>query len=238
MSAIRGRKGEDRSPREGRAAPDPPVPEPGGEDEPIEIIEVVGVDEDTGTAPDTRPPAARRRHAAAETPVHSPATGGGRELEEAIRDKEKYYDLLLRKQAEFENYRKRIEKERAEGRSSAAVELVRRLLPALDNLERGLRSSEASSDPLRQGVVLIHQQLLDALRKEGLQPIESLGASFDPQFHEAVEVLDVDGFEQGVVLEEMQKGYTFNGRLLRPALVKVASGKGTRAEGSPADPGA
>ena len=238
MSAIRGRKGEDRSPREGRAAPDPPGPDPGDEDEPIEIIEVVGVDQDTGRAPDAPPPAARRRHGAAELPARSPAGGGGRDLEEAIRDKDKYYDLLLRKQAEFENYRKRIEKERAEGHSTAAVELVRRLLPALDNLERGLRSSEGSTDPLRQGVVLIHQQLLDALKKEGLQPIESLGAAFDPQFHEAVEVLDVDGFEQGVILEEMQKGFTFNGRLLRPALVKVASGKGSRTGGSPADPGA
>jgi molecular chaperone GrpE len=236
MSSIRGRKGEDRSPREERSAPDPPAPRPDEEEEPIEIIEVVGVDEETGAAPHARP-SARRGHAAAEgAPARTPGAGGGHELQEAIRDKEKYYDLLLRKQAEFENFRKRIDKERAEGRSAAAFDLVKRLLPALDNLERGLRSNEGSADPLRQGMLLIHQQILDALRKEGLRPIDSLGATFDPQFHEAVEVLDVDGFEQGVILEEMQKGYTFNGRLLRPALVKVASGKGSRTDGSPPEP--
>jgi molecular chaperone GrpE len=234
MSSIRGRKGEDRSPKRERPAPDPAPPP--GEDEPIEIIEVVGLEEGRGAAAQAQAPAGNGGIAAPQARAAAP--GGTSELEDALRDKEKYYDLLLRKQAEFENFRKRIERERAESRSSAAIDLVRRLLPALDNLERGLRSSEGAADPLRQGVVLIHQQILDALRKEGLQPIESLGSPFDPQFHEAVEVLDVDGFEQGVIVEEMQKGYTFNGRLLRPALVKVASGRGTKAGGPPADPGA
>ncbi len=205
-----------------RKPTDPPEPEAPGQDgeEPIEILEVVGVDETTGalkkgTAP--APPAPAR-------PAPPPEPGGhtdARHLEEALRDKDKYYDLLLRKQAELDNYRKRTERERAES--------LQRLLPVLDNMERALRTGEPSNDPLRRGIELVHQQFLDLLKKEGVQPIEALGAQFDPRLHEAVEVLDVPGFEADMILEEMQKGYTFNDRLLRPALVRVSSGRGSRA---------
>jgi len=105
-------------------------------------------------------------------------------------------------------------------------EVLKRFLPILDNMERALRASEGSKDPLFKGIELVHQQFLDLLKKEGVVPIDALGARFDPRLHEAVEVLDVPGFESDVILEEMQKGYAYNDRLLRPALVKVASGKG------------
>ncbi len=213
-----------------RKPTDPPEPEAPGQDgeEPIEILEVVGVDETTGalkkgTAP--APPAPAR-------PAPPPEPGGhtdARHLEEALRDKDKYYDLLLRKQAELDNYRKRTERERAESGLAGVREVLQRLLPVLDNMERALRTGEPSNDPLRRGIELVHQQFLDLLKKEGVQPIEALGAQFDPRLHEAVEVLDVPGFEADMILEEMQKGYTFNDRLLRPALVRVSSGRGSRA---------
>jgi len=209
-----------------RKPTDLPEPEGSGKDEeePIEILEVVGVDETTGAVPETterrgRPSATQRQRGAGEDPDLA------RELEEVRRDKDKYYDLLLRKQADFDNFRKRMERERNESWAAAARDLLKRFLPILDNMERALKASEGSKDPLLKGIELVHQQFLDLLKKEGVQPIDALGARFDPRLHEAVEVLDVAGFEADMVLEEMQKGYTFNDRLLRPALVKVASGK-------------
>ena len=212
-----------------RKPTDPPEAErPGkGEEEPIEILEVVGVDETTGAVKHDR-----KR----EDPASGVAAGAqgrraaelAQKLEEVQREKDNYYDLLLRKQAEFDNFRKRMEREREESGGAAARDVLKRLLPVLDNMERALRASEGSDDPLYKGIALVHQQFLDLLKKEGVQPIETLGTRFDPRLHEAVQVLDVPGFEADVILEEMQRGYTYNDRLLRPALVKVASGKGPR----------
>lgn len=204
------------------------LPEPRGpgegEEEPIEILEVVGVDETTGAVKQEtahRPAAAARKTPEPEPEIdtRSPL------LEEALKEKDRLYDQLLRKQAEFDNYRKRMERERDETGGAAARDVLKRLLPVLDNMERALKTGEASHDPLRKGIELVHQQFLDLLRKEGVQPIDALGAAFDPRLHEAVEVLDAAGFEPDMVLEEMQRGYTHNDRLLRPALVKVSSGK-------------
>ena len=124
--------------------------------------------------------------------------------------------------------RKRMEREREESGGAAARDVLKRLLPVLDNMERALRASEGSKDPLYKGIELVRQQFLDLLKKEGVQPIDARGARFDPRLHEAVQVVDVPGFEADMILEEMQKGYTHNDRLLRPALVKVASGKGPK----------
>lgn len=204
------------------------LPEPPGtgedEGEPIEILEVVGVDETTGAvkqekAHRTSAPARKTHEPEPETDPQSPL------LEEALKEKDRLYDQLLRKQADFDNYRKRMERERDETGGAAARDVLKRLLPVLDNMERALKTGEASRDPLRKGIELVHQQFLDLLKKEGVQPIDSLGTAFDPRLHEAVEVLDVAGFEPDMVLEEMQRGYTHNDRLLRPALVKVSSGK-------------
>ncbi|HKB06844.1 MAG TPA: nucleotide exchange factor GrpE, partial [Candidatus Polarisedimenticolia bacterium] len=197
-----------------RKPTDPPEAQRPGEDEeePIEILEVVGVDEATGAVvKDEKERPGRAAHA---HPAHAKQTAAEtRDLEEALRDKEKYYDLFLRKQAEFDNFRKRMEREREEFGAGAARDVLKRLLPVLDNMERALRASEGSNDPLYKGIELVHQQFLDLLKKEGIRPVEALGARFDPRLHEAVEVLDVTGFEADVVLEEMQKGYTHNDRL-------------------------
>src|SRR5437867_7656793 len=210
-----------------RKPTDPPEADGPGQDEeePIEILEVVGVDETTGAV---------KRGRERGDPASGAASGDegrraadlSRQLDDARGEKDKYYDLLLRKQAEFDNFRKRMEREREESGGAAARDVLKRLLPVLDNMERALRASDDSGDPLFKGIALVHQQFLDLLKKEGVQPIDALGAHFDPRLHEAVQVLDVPGFEADVVLEEMQKGYTYNDRLLRPALVKVASGKG------------
>jgi molecular chaperone GrpE len=198
-----------------------------GEEEPIEILEVVGVDETTGTVKEKPGPGEPTFGRKPARPLPDPPTAS-HELEEALRDKDKYYDLLLRKQADFENFRKRMERERDEAGTVAVRDVLKRLLPVLDNMERALRVSEGSKDPLFKGIGLVHQQFLDLLKKEGVVPIDALGARFDPRLHEAAEVLDVPGFAPEVVLEEMQKGYTYNDRLLRPALVKVASGRGPK----------
>ena len=217
------RKGEERARQEfpERAAPPSPAPQ---EDDAIEILEVVGVDETTGEVRETPRPG--RHDAAAGEPAGEPAA----DLREAVQEKEKYHDLFLRAQAEFENFRKRVDKDAQLLRAAATADLVLRLLPVIDNLERALLTAQGKDDPLRRGVDLIHQQLRDALAKEGLAPIDAVGSTFDPHRHEAVEVRDVPGFEQGMVLEELQKGYTLNGRLLRPALVKVASGRASGGE--------
>ena len=213
-----------------RKPTDPPEARgPGeGEEEPIEILEVVGVDETTGAVKDEPAPGPS---APGRKPAEPGSDGGAqaRLLEEALREKDRLYDQLLRKQAEFDNYRKRTERERDETGAVAAREVLKRLLPVLDNMERALKTGEGPHAPLRKGIELVHQQFLDLLKKEGIQPIDSLGSAFDPRLHEAVEVLDVAGFEPDVVLEEMQRGYRHNDRLLRPALVKVSSGKAPKA---------
>jgi molecular chaperone GrpE len=199
--------------------PPGPAGDEAPDDDPIEILEVVGVDETTGA--EVEDPAAGRPEGAG-APHRA---GDPQALNEALKEKDKYYDLLLRKQAEFENFRKRMEKERDEFRQNATVDLVKRLLPVLDNLERAIGTGQHGGvDALHQGVALIHQQILEVLRKEGVQTLEALGAPFDPRLHEAVEVLAGTGFEPGVVMEEVQKGYILNDRLLRPALVKVSAG--------------
>ena len=129
-----------------RKPTDPPEPESSGrdEEEPIEILEVVGVDETTGSVKKGTAPVATPPGRAAPPPEPGGDTHA-RQLEEALRDKDKYYDLLLRKQAEFDNYRKRTERERAESGLAGAREVLQRLLPVLDNMERALRTGGASS---------------------------------------------------------------------------------------------
>ncbi len=217
--SSRGRKGEEPALKRPATEPEPDDPQ---RDDAIEIVEVVGVDEDTGIAPvETNGP----EPSASPAPVEPPFPGETTALQDAVREKDRYYDLLLRKQAELDNFRKRSAKERGEAGAVAAAELLRVILPVLDNLHRALRTSEGSDNPLRQGIVMIEQQLLEVLKKEGLKPLETNGATFDPHLHEAVEVVDVAGREQGVILEEMRRGYVFNGKLLRPALVRVSSGR-------------
>lgn len=134
-------------------------------------------------------------------------------------------DRLLRRQADFDNFRRRIEKERLELSEYAGMEAVRSLLPALDDFERALKATPETSGPEAEwikGVQMIYQRLSDSLKKLGLEPLESAGKLFDPNIHHAVETVPTDEAEDQTVLDEFQKGYNFKGRLLREAMVRVA----------------
>ena len=145
---------------------------------------------------------------------------------ELQKQRDDYYDRLLRKQAEFDNYRKRTERERIQLSEAAAADLVTELLPVVDDMERALKADAGgdATEAIRRGVELIHKQLLETLRKRGVKPIESLGADFDPHFHQAVAYEPADGRREGEVIEEFSRGYMLGDRLLRPAMVKVAKG--------------
>lgn len=141
-------------------------------------------------------------------------------------ERDDYYDRLLRKTAEFDNYRKRTDRERQQMADAAAADLLEELLPLVDDMERALKADPGTeaTTAIRTGVELIHKQLLETLRKRGVKPIESLGADFDPHFHMAVAHDPADGRREGEVIEEFRRGYMLGDRLLRPAMVKVAKG--------------
>jgi molecular chaperone GrpE len=142
-------------------------------------------------------------------------------LEDLRRERDGLQDRLLRTAAEFDNYRKRMDRERRELADYMAGEVISELLPIVDNLERALQAA-AEDDPLRKGVELIHRQMLDLLRKRGVKPIEALGTDFDPNFHQAVIHEESTEHREGEVMAELQRGYVVGDRLLRPAMVKVA----------------
>ena len=142
---------------------------------------------------------------------------------ELKKQRDDYYDRLLRKTAEFDNYRKRTDRERLQLSDAVAADLLQELLPLVDDMERALRA-EGSDERIRKGVELIHKQLLEILRKRGVRPIEALGADFDPHYHMAVAHEPANDRRDGEVIEEFRRGYMLGDRLLRPAMVKVAKG--------------
>ena len=154
--------------------------------------------------------------AEADAPTPDPA-------DELRRERDALQDRLLRTAAEFDNYRKRMERERRELSDHAAAAVVRDLLPILDNFERALQAPAGpEAETFRRGVELIHKQMLDLLMKRGVKPIAALGTDFDPNFHEAVIHEVSDAHREGEVMQELQRGYMLGDRLLRPAMVKVA----------------
>jgi molecular chaperone GrpE len=158
--------------------------------------------------------------------VVDPPGGTGLEAVRAERDrlieeKNDLTDRLLRRQAEFDNFRRRAERDRADVLEFANTETVRSILPILDDFERALKV-ECSGKEYARGMELIYQRLSDALKKLGLEPISAKGLKFDPNLHHAVDMLETDDVEDHTILDEYQPGYNFRGRLLRPAMVKVA----------------
>ena len=173
--------------------------------------------------------------ASGDTSATAPPEQGDASVAELAKQRDDFYDRLLRKTAEFDNYRKRTERERLQLSEAAAADLLTELLPLVDDLERALKAdvpADASAkagagdggDGIRKGVELIHKQLLDVLRKRGVKPLEALGADFDPHFHQAVAYEPAEGRRDGEVIEEFRRGYMLGDRLLRPAMVKVAKG--------------
>jgi len=144
-----------------------------------------------------------------------------RELDQLAGEKAELQDRILRAQAEFQNFKKRVEKERSELYEYASMEAVRALLPVLDDFERSLKAESADKEYVK-GMELIYQRFFDALKKLGLEPIVSAGQAFDPHIHHAVDMVETEEAQADTVLEEFQRGYNFKGRMLRPAMVKVA----------------
>jgi molecular chaperone GrpE len=134
---------------------------------------------------------------------------------------EELRDKYLRKLAEFDNYRKRTEREREELIDAAGERVVLELIPVLDNFERALQHAPAD-DPFHQGVVMIFHQLWETLQREGLDRMDPLGQEFEPEFHEAVQRIEDTDADPGTVVAVMAKGYLFAGKLVRPAMVAVA----------------
>jgi len=136
-------------------------------------------------------------------------------------EKAELEDRLLRMRAEFDNARRRAERERSDYLQFAAMDLVREMLPVLDDLERATRV-ETSDREYAKGVELIYQRMYDSLKKLGLEPIETQGMRFDPNLHQAIERVQTEDAEDQAIVGEFQRGYQFKGKLLRPAMVRVA----------------
>ena len=142
-------------------------------------------------------------------------------LEKAERERNEYLDLAQRTRAELENFRKRAARDAAQAGARAKANLVRELLPVLDNLERALGSAGEGEQHLAEGVRMVHAQLVAALEREGIQAFDPAGEAFDPECHEALSTRE-DG-ESGRVLDVVEKGYRLNGTVLRPARVVVSA---------------
>lgn len=196
----------------------------------VEILEVVGVEEDSERLPHEPDPS--------EDPgdlneyvldLDNPDDGGlaDRVDPAAPAGSARSSDLtrLVRLRADYDNLRKRIDRERDEFELHANISLVGKLLPVLDNLDRALAvdASERSAAGLREGLVMIHKQLTDQLTEDGLQPIDAMGQPFDPNLHDAVATETTTSTPPNTVVEEFQTGYLFRNRVLRPALVRVTT---------------
>jgi len=149
------------------------------------------------------------------------------ETEKLKAERDALLDRLARLQAEFDNARKRAVREQQDFREYAAADVIKNFLPILDSFERALKAggdsnSNSNSNEFRNGIELIYRQFEDALQKIGVQPIVSVGQPFDPRVHEAVEMVDTSEVPDHHVLDELQRGYKYKERLLRPAMVRVA----------------
>jgi len=184
-----------------------------------------------------------REHREADAESPDPAEGGAsgqaeeaggagslaEQIQKLLNEKQELMETLVRRQADFENYRKRVEKERHQERHRAVESLVEHILPVLDAFDRALAGpGEGANAEYRKGFELIRRQLWDALAKQGLTRIESVGKEFNPHFHHAIETVETSEHADGVVIGELQPGYLFHERVLRPAMVRVASAPESR----------
>ena len=160
-----------------------------------------------------------------ESAVSGQPVGIDAELQKVKAERDQLYDRLARAQAEFDNARRRASKEQQDFRDYATMDALRSLLPVLDSFERALQSKSDAGD-FRGGVELIYKQLQDTLARQGVIAIAAKGQPFDPRFHEAIEMVETAEAPDHTVLEELQRGYKYKDRLMRPAMVKVAKNPG------------
>jgi molecular chaperone GrpE len=150
----------------------------------------------------------------------------GDALQKLEAEKQELMNTLVRRQADFENYRKRVEKERQQDRHRGVESLIESILPVLDAFDRALATSdEPGYAEYQKGFELIRRQLSDLLAKQGLERIEAVGKEFNPHLHHAIERVETTEHPEGVVVGELQPGYVFHGRVLRPAMVRVAGSR-------------
>lgn len=137
---------------------------------------------------------------------------------------EELTDRLVRQMAEFDNFRKRTEKEKQQMFGMGAADVIEKLLPVIDNFERGMAAmtEEEKATAFAQGIEMVYKQLMTALEGMGVTPIEAVGKPFDPDFHNAVMQQPSDEFESGTVIQELQKGYMYKERVVRHSMVMVA----------------
>ncbi len=155
------------------------------------------------------------------------------ELTKLATDLDDLRQTLLRRQADFDNYRKRIEKERAEDSKRATARVIEGLIPVLDGFEHALAAHrDAEYENYRKGFELIYKQLLDNVTRLGAERLEPLGKMFDPHLHQAMDRAETTDHEDGTILQVFQPGYLFHGRVLRPAMVRVAVHPGSASKSS------
>jgi molecular chaperone GrpE len=148
---------------------------------------------------------------------------GDADVAKLATDLEDLRQTLLRRQADFDNYKKRIEKERGEDSKRTTARLIEALIPSIDGFEQALAAHrEAEYENYRRGFELIYRQLLDNILKLGAERVDPIGKPFDPHLHQAMDRTETSQHEDGTVLQVFQPGYVFHGRVLRPAMVRVA----------------
>jgi molecular chaperone GrpE len=202
--------------------PDPKQPSPipsDVDDDEIEILEIVGIEDEPAGVVEEQP----------EEDSGDLILDFDDELDEAEDgDVKAERSRRVRLQADFENFQKRVERERESDQRQAAARVLGNLLPVLDNFERAIGSAtpEESNSSFHRGVQLIFRQILDELRREGLEAVPTMGQPFDPQVHEAIALEEHTDLPHHTIMEELLRGYTLHGRLLRPASVKVSTQPG------------
>ncbi len=187
----------------------------------MDSVNNIGVATEETQSQNERSPEVMDPEAAVRTPDSSSFRELAADRDRLAREKAELQDLLQRRQAEFDNYRRRNERERGDLFEFAAMDAVKALLPVLDDFERAVKVESADKEYAR-GMELIYQRLHESLKKLGVEPISSEGPLFNPHIHNAVEMVDTKDHADETILDEFQKGYRFKGRLLRPAMVKVA----------------
>jgi molecular chaperone GrpE len=173
------------------------------------------------SANNAEPPAASAPSPQGET---APQNAVPPEMQKLLAEKQELLDTLVRRQADFENYRKRIEKERRADSHRGVEVFVEHLLPVLDAFDRAIAGEDkGAAAEYRKGFELIRRQLWDVISKQGVKRIDAVGKEFDPHLHHAIDRVETNEHAEGTVVAELQPGYTFHDRVLRPAMVRVAA---------------
>lgn len=175
-----------------------------------------------GDAPDAANPPEESDLPGAGPESVQPGEAAAEEVRRLKEERDNISDQLLRSIADFDNFRKRSQREIGEVRLHATVDALRAFLPVLDGFERALASSGGSAEDVRKGIELIHKQMLDAARRLGMEAIDATGKPFDPHQHEAIEMVETTEHPDHQVIDELQRGYRLKDKLIRPSMVRVA----------------